>query len=498
MNIREAKEELKRTILAYTARTENGTYRIPTVRQRPVLLMGPPGIGKTAVMEQVARECGLGLVAYTMTHHTRQSAMGLPTMEKKTFGGREYVVTDYTMSEILASVYEQMEQTGKKEGILFLDEINCVSETLMPALLQFLQYKTFGNHKLPEGWIVMAAGNPVRYNQSVRELDTATIDRVKWMEIAPDLSVWQSYAANEGIHPAICSFLNWKPESFYGVQAELGGRGFVTARGWEDLSRILLTLEELGLAVTEELPGQYLHHREIAGEFWIYYRLYQACQERPYEKMAGAPYDERLCMLQMLLQGVYRRAEEWQQAGELFQSLEYFFQGCKRQDETRKKTSAPDPFVFLELCGEQLENRRRGIQVKKECGLLSSKEEEREALLEREVQRQLGVWRLEASKEKEGRAARSIEEGYPLVLQEWMQRQEQQEEKLEALLLEYADFMEQSFGGRQEQYLFSLGLMEHQGAATFLKKRLPDLYTSFDQGRDLNLEKDRLQECLQK
>ena len=52
-------------------------------------------------------------------------------------------VTEYTMSEIIASVYETMERTGCREGILFRDEINCVSETLAPTMLQFLQNKTF-------------------------------------------------------------------------------------------------------------------------------------------------------------------------------------------------------------------------------------------------------------------------------------------------------------------------------------------------------------------
>ena len=56
-----------------------GEYAIPAIRQRPILLMGPPGIGKTQIMEQAARECGVALVAYTITHHTRQSAVGLPS-----------------------------------------------------------------------------------------------------------------------------------------------------------------------------------------------------------------------------------------------------------------------------------------------------------------------------------------------------------------------------------------------------------------------------------
>ena len=174
MNIKQAKQEITNTLRAYLTRDDLGNYLIPTVRQRPVLLMGPPGIGKTQIMEQIAAETGVGLVAYTITHHTRQSAIGLPFIEKRTYGGETYSVREYTMSEILGSVYELMERTGLKEGILFLDEINCVSETLAPMMLQFLQCKTFGNQKLPEGWLIVAAGNPPEYNKSVRDFDVVT------------------------------------------------------------------------------------------------------------------------------------------------------------------------------------------------------------------------------------------------------------------------------------------------------------------------------------
>ena len=78
MNIKQAKQEILNTLKAYLARDGLGNYLIPSVRQRPVLLMGPPGIGKTQIMEQIAAETGVGLVSYTITHHTRQSAIGLP------------------------------------------------------------------------------------------------------------------------------------------------------------------------------------------------------------------------------------------------------------------------------------------------------------------------------------------------------------------------------------------------------------------------------------
>ena len=110
MNIKEAKNQIHNAIKAYFTRDSFGNYLIPVERQRPVFLMGPPGIGKTAIMEQIAEEMGIGIVSYSMTHHTRQSALGLPFIEKKTFNGQEYTVSEYTLSEIVASVYELMEK----------------------------------------------------------------------------------------------------------------------------------------------------------------------------------------------------------------------------------------------------------------------------------------------------------------------------------------------------------------------------------------------------
>ena len=202
MNIRRAKQEITDSIAAYLEKDEYGEYRIPEIRQRPVLLMGPPGIGKTQIMEQIASECDLALVAYTITHHTRQSAVGLPFITQKEYGGRSFQVTEYTMSEIIASVYDRMEASGKTEGILFIDEINCVSETLAPTMLQFLQQKTFGNQKVPSGWIIVAAGNPPEYNKSVRDFDVVTLDRVKVIDVEPDFEVWKDYAYSVGIHNA--------------------------------------------------------------------------------------------------------------------------------------------------------------------------------------------------------------------------------------------------------------------------------------------------------
>ncbi|RGS68358.1 AAA family ATPase [Roseburia inulinivorans] len=318
MNIKQAKEEIKHTVQAYLSKDAFGEYKIPAVRQRPVLLIGPPGIGKTQIMEQIARECEIGLVAYTITHHTRQSAVGLPFIKEEQYDGKTYSVTEYTMSEIIASVYRKIEEGGRKEGILFIDEINCVSETLAPTMLQFLQCKTFGNQAVPEGWIIAAAGNPPEYNKSVRDFDMVTLDRVRCMNIEADLGVWKEYAREKRLNSAILSYLELRPKNFYRVEADVDGLQFVTARGWEDLSNLMDVYEELGIPVDEEIIHEFLRHEDVAEDVSAYFDLYKKYQNdygiaeilegkvKPsvYARIDQAAFDERLSVVNLLLDGV--------------------------------------------------------------------------------------------------------------------------------------------------------------------------------------------------
>lgn len=324
MNIKEAKEQIGNAIKSYFTKDEFGNYIIPIEKQRPVFLMGPPGIGKTAVMEQIASELNVGLVSYSMTHHTRQSALGLPFIVKKEYGGKEYDVSEYTMSEIIASVYDMIEETGHKEGILFLDEINCVSETLAPAMLQFLQYKIFGRHTVPGGWIVVTAGNPPEYNNSVREFDIVTWDRMKRIDVEPDYKVWKEYALKKGIHASVTTYLDIKKSDFYKIETTVDGKSFVTARGWEDLSDMIVLYEMNGIDVNEKLVGQYLQNKKIAKDFAIYYDLFNKYKS-DYQvdkildgkaddtirfRAQNAKFDERLALLGLIIDGVTESTRE--------------------------------------------------------------------------------------------------------------------------------------------------------------------------------------------
>ena len=353
MNIKEAKQEIINTVKAYLCKNAEGEYRIPAIRQRPVLLMGPPGIGKTQIMEQIAGECGIGLVSYTITHHTRQSAVGLPMIKTEEFDGKEYSVTEYTMSEIIAGVYKAVKEQGHTEGILFIDEINCVSETLIPTMLQFLQCKTFGNQKVPEGWIIVAAGNPPEFNRSVREFDMVTYDRLRVINIDADLEVWREYAREREIHNAILSYLDIRPQNFYRVEADVDGLKFVTARGWEDMSSLMYVYEELGISINAGVVGEFLHNEDIAEDFAAYYDLYNKYRDDYginnilagnatsdiYRRMINADYDERLTVVNLLLDTLNKH---FKYAAELKADTDSWYKSIKEKIKAGEDEGAID------------------------------------------------------------------------------------------------------------------------------------------------------------
>ena len=175
---------------------------IPQIRQRPVLLLGAPGIGKTR---------------RSWSRLRRSAASGSSPIRSRTIRGRVRSVCRLSRSD------EYGGQGIRRDGIY--DERDCQRRSIIkwsrpdfngghsslsmrstaclrrcaPAMLQFLQCKMFGNHAIPQGWVIVAAGNPPEYNKSVREFDVVTMDRVKKIEVEPDFAVWKEYAVTESV-----------------------------------------------------------------------------------------------------------------------------------------------------------------------------------------------------------------------------------------------------------------------------------------------------------
>ena len=492
MNIKRAKEEIERTVQAYLAKDALGEYAIPAVRQRPILLMGPPGIGKTQIMEQAARECGVALVAYTITHHTRQSAVGLPFIRQKHYGDRDVSVTEYTMSEIIASIYEKMEATGLQEGILFIDEINCVSETLAPTMLQFLQCKTFGNQAVPAGWVIVAAGNPPEYNKSVRDFDIVTLDRVRRMDIQPDLPAWREYARKVGVHGAILSYLELHPQNFYQINADVEGAQFVTARGWEDLSNLLDTYEKLGMQADEEVIRQYLQHRTIAEDFASYLDLYYkyrddygveeilAGRPRPeaFARLLQAPFDERLSLVSLLLAGLKARFGDSCRENDVADTCYALLRQLKQDLAALPDPEPTDPEDLLQ---QQIGDYEAETARQRTAGAL-----DKEGLA-----RRLGV--AAALRDWAGRLRRAhaagTQEAFDLLrgyFETLAADREKRQEEASAALEAAFDFMEQAFGESQEMVVFVTELTVSPSAHAFIAENGCERY--FRYNKDLLLD----------
>ena len=483
MNIKRAKQEITDTIEAYLMQDEDGEYVIPAVRQRPILLLGAPGIGKTQIMEQIAKECSLALVAYTITHHTRQSAIGLPFISKKKFGDQEYQVTEYTMSEIIASMYQRMEETGLSRGILFLDEINCVSETLAPAMLQFLQYKTFGSHSIPKGWVIVAAGNPPEYNKSVREFDVVTMDRVKRIDVEPDFAVWKEYALKQQLHPAVLSYLTTHPGSFYRMETTVDGRSFATPRSWEDLSGLLQVYEKLNKPVDKEVIVQYIQHDRTARDFANYLELYSKYRmdgeleavldgkisDDLLRKASRASFDERLNIVGILharLSGCFMDALR------SLEVLDLIYPVLLKLKEGLTGGGSQDAGTLME---ETLADFQEEAVRLRKADLLDRQKRK----LYRKAADLLQEGRSEAVRVPDGDGGKIF-----LAWKTWVDRcQDEAEEKNRTALerLEYAfDFLEAAYGGGQEMVLFVTNLNTDPHSIRFLQENACERYFRYN------------------
>ena len=268
--IEKAKEAIKDGVRGYLLKDEKGHYVMNEVNRLPFYLEGSPGIGKTEIVHQIAKELNLGYVSFSLVHHTRNSLLGLPVI-KELENGDKY--TCYTMSEIIAKVLEQVE-TGYQEGILLMDEFPCMSETILPAMLSFLQTKNIGTHKLPEGWVIVLCGNPPAYNKTARTFDAAIMDRIRKLEIAFEPEVFLKYGEETNMHPVILDYLMVHQENVYRYKNERKQLELVTCRGWENVSHMLKTYEILEQPVDKEAIYQYLKSEEVSAEFYQFYSQY--------------------------------------------------------------------------------------------------------------------------------------------------------------------------------------------------------------------------------
>ena len=316
---------------------------------------------------------------------------------------------------------------------------------------------------MPEGWIIVCAGNPEAYNRSAHGFDPVTLDRLRVVQVEPDLDAWMDYAAARGVHPAVRGYLRLRPEDFCAAE----GERVVTPRSWTDLSDMMRALEALGEAPEPRLFEQYLQCSAVAEGFGLHFSMCRGVAERfsldavlrgreaaAEAHFAAAPFDEALCAAMMLASCLNGRAASAASAEELAGRLENFVEGALREGGD-----------CVAACRAHLQRMEHAQDVRRSVGAL-------------EPDAEAGERRLFRAAREAMAAAAGAEDGPRALREQAARRRERAEEMRRDLRADFENglaFAMRAFANVHVRVIF-LAELEHAPASMrFLKAELPEM-----------------------
>lgn len=196
-----------------------------------LLLLSAPGVGKSAIVEQAAAEIGLPCRSLLGTQIAPEDVSGIPHIVNQ----RAVFCPPRILLPEKADPF-----------CLFLDELPACAPDIQKAFYSLLLDRRIGEHKLPEGTWVVAAGNRAEDRAMVRTLSSALINRVTILHIRVDFKEWLHWAEQNGVRQDILSFITFMPEA---LQRPVPGEPvpFSTPRAWTSLSRSIELCEKAGI-----------------------------------------------------------------------------------------------------------------------------------------------------------------------------------------------------------------------------------------------------------
>lgn len=203
---------------------------------RPVFIWGAPGIGKSAIVQQFADEVGLPCVSLLGSQLAPEDIIGIPQIKGET--------SEFLPPKMIAR---------KDPYVLFLDELNACSQEVQKAFYSLIHERRVGEYHLPEGSIVIGAGNRAQDSAIVKTMSSALINRMVHVQLKADSKQWLSWAYTNGIHPWITEYITQRPDQLFSEPPKTE-EPYSTPRSWHMLSD---ALKESG-AGEKELPEEYL------------------------------------------------------------------------------------------------------------------------------------------------------------------------------------------------------------------------------------------------
>ncbi|MCK9371797.1 MAG: MoxR family ATPase [Sulfuricurvum sp.] len=190
----------------------------------PTFLWGPPGIGKSSIVKQIALREGIACIDLRLSLMDPTDLKGIPFYEQ---GSRTALWAPPSF----------LPKEGK--GILFLDELNSAAPAVQASAYQLILDRKVGEYTLPEGWAIVAAGNREGDRGVVYRLPSPLANRFVHIEMEVNVSDWRDWAIGRGIDERILAYIGFKNEALFGFDPTRNERSFATPRSWEAVHAIL-------------------------------------------------------------------------------------------------------------------------------------------------------------------------------------------------------------------------------------------------------------------
>src|SRR5262245_34343359 len=192
----------------------------------PVMPWGPPGVGKSQIVAQIAARHGIALIDIRLAQMEPTDLRGIPFRD-----GRHVVWS-------VPAILPDTERHGER-GVLFLDEITSAVPTVTAAAYQLILDRRLGEYVVPDGWAIFAAGNRQGDRGVTFQMPAPLGNRFVHYEIEPDLDDWVAWAHASGIDPRLIAFLRFRPDLLFDFDPARYTVAFPSPRSWEFASRAL-------------------------------------------------------------------------------------------------------------------------------------------------------------------------------------------------------------------------------------------------------------------
>lgn len=202
---------------------------------RPVFIWGAPGIGKSALVQQFAEEVGLTCVSLLGSQLAPEDIIGIPQIQED--------VSTFLPPKMIAR---------KEPYVLFLDELNACSQEVQKAFYSLIHEKRIGEYHLPEGSIVIGAGNRTQDSAIVKTVSSALINRMFHVQLKADPAQWLTWAYTNGIHPWVTDYLAQRPDHLFSEPPKTE-EPYSTPRSWHMLSDALKEYDAGKKAIPENM-----------------------------------------------------------------------------------------------------------------------------------------------------------------------------------------------------------------------------------------------------